>query len=158
MSSKENKGEREAMDRLLEELDTKGRVQHVGDQGDNCWVCQRRHPRYAFRADCSVRFFGPYQEVICLPGRTRNLSRGGLGLLVKHVFTVGEVVEAQLQLPGQPMMYTAGVIQFARYAGRGYHELGVALKFAGPKPVFSHDPDTALATLDWIKLPAQIPR
>jgi hypothetical protein len=144
--------DRETLDLLLEELDAKGRQQHVGENADDYWVCQRRHPRYAFRADCVVRFLsGGFTEVISLPGRTRNLSRGGLGLLVKHVFSITDPVEVQLQLPGQPIMYMAGLVQFVRYAGRGYHELGVALKSAGPKPVFSSNPGAAIQSLDWLR-------
>lgn len=144
--------ERETLDRLLEELDVKGRQQHVGENADAYWVCQRRHPRYAFRADCVVRFFsGSFTEVMSVPGRTRNLSRGGLGLLVKHVFSISDPVEVQLQLPGQPMMYMAGLVQFVRYAGRGYHELGVALRSAGPKPVFSGNPSAAIQSLEWLR-------
>lgn len=143
--------EREALDRLCEELDAKARNQHAGENSEDYWVCQRRHPRYAFRADCMVRFFSSdWSSVTALIGRTRNLSRGGLGILVRHVFKSGDPIEVQVQVPGQPTMFMAGLVQFARYAGRGYHELGIALKSAGPKPIFSVDPATALATLDWL--------
>lgn len=148
--------ERESLDRLLEELDIKARQQHVGEKADDFWVCQRRHPRYAFRAECVVRFLsGNSTEVISVAGRTRNLSRGGLGILAKHVFHIGDPVEVELQLPGQPRMYMAGLAQFVRYAGRGFHEIGIALRAASPQPVFSRNPIAAFQSLDWLRRPAQ---
>ncbi|MBI4578652.1 MAG: PilZ domain-containing protein [Planctomycetes bacterium] len=151
--------ERQTLDELLEELDTKGRQQHVGEQAEGYWVCQRKYPRYAFRANCTVRFLSPAgTEVVSLAGRTRNLSRGGLGILVKHVFRSGEAIEVELQLPNQPIMFMAGVVQFARYAGRGYHEVGIALKCAGRQPVFSSDPALALRNLDWLRSSIQATR
>jgi hypothetical protein len=146
--------DREALNALMEELDLKARQQHAGDKSEAYWVCQRRHPRYAFRADCVIRFLSPTHEVMTLPARTRNLSRGGLGLLARHVFHPGDPVEVELQLPNQPLMFMAGLIQFVRYAGRGYHELGIALKSAGREPVFSNNPVVALQTLEWMKRPA----
>ncbi len=145
--------DRDTLNGLLEELDTKARQQHAGENTEDYWVCQRRHPRYAFRADCMVRFLSPTGDVHTLVGRTRNLSRGGIGLLVRHVFQTGDAVEVELQLPNQPMMFMAGVIQFIRYAGRGYHELGIGLKTAGKEPVFSQNPSAALQKLDWLRRP-----
>lgn len=151
--------ERETLDRLLEELDIKGRQQQFNEQSNNCWVCQRRHPRYAFRADCVVRFLSSGSlEIVAITGRTRNLSRGGLGILAKHVFSVGDPVEVELQLPGQPKMYMAGPTQFIRYAGRGFHEIGIALRCAGAKPVFSHNPVAAYQSMEWLRRPEQIMR
>ena len=145
------KREREAINRLMEELDAKGQVINIGEMSSQALMCQRRHPRYVFRADCKVCFFlGPYHEVVSLPGRTRNLSRSGLGILIKRVFNKSEPVEVQVQLPRQPMMYMGGVAQFSRYAGRGYYELGIALKCVGKSPIFSDDPNVALATQEWI--------
>lgn len=144
--------ERETLDLLLEELDISGREQHAGETSEAYWVCQRRYPRYAFRADCIVRYFSPgHGKILSIAGRTRNLSRGGIGLLVRHVFAIGEPVELELQLPNQPKMFMAGLVQFIRYAGRGYHEFGMALKGAGAQPVFSHNPIVAIQTLDWLR-------
>jgi len=144
--------DRETLDRLLEELDVKGRQQHLGGASEDHWICQRRHPRYAFRASCVVRFLsGSFTEVLSVEGRTRNLSRGGLGILAKHVFSLGDPVEVEIQLPGQPRMFMAGLVQFARYAGRGYHELGIGLRTAGQQPVFSRNPEAACQSLDWLR-------
>jgi hypothetical protein len=148
--------DRDTLDQLIAELDAKGRQQHLGENSEEYWVCQRRHPRYAFRADCTVRYLtGAWDEVMVTKGRTRNLSRGGLGLLVKHVFCVGDSVEVELTLPNQPVMFMAGVVQFIRYAGRGYHEMGVALKSAGREPIFTKDPEAASQSLGWLKRPSQ---
>ena len=148
---------REALDQLIAELDAKARQQQVSKHSEQHPACQRRHPRYAFRADCTIRFIGQDQrEIVCLPGRTRNLSRGGLAILVNHVFTVGDPIEVELQLPSQPVMFIAGLIHFVRYAGRDYHELGIAIRCASPKPVFSSDPAAAMSTLDWMRYPTTV--
>lgn len=151
--------DRETLDRLLEELDIKGKQQHLGDKAADYWVCQRRHPRYAFRADCVVRFMSAgCTDVLSVTGRTRNLSRGGLGILAKHVFSIGDPVEVELQLPGQPKMYMAGLTQFVRYAGRGFHEVGIALRSAAGQPIFSHNPSAAYQSLDWLRPPIEAAR
>jgi len=156
MISYGEKREREAINRLMEELDAKGQMVHIGETGEQSVICQRRHPRHVFRADCMVCFFlGPYHEVVSLPGRTRNLSRSGLGILIKRVFNPGEPIEVQVQLPQQPMMYMGGVAQFSRYAGSGYHELGIALKCVGKSPIFSDDPNVAIAMQEWISTALQ---
>jgi hypothetical protein len=136
--------------RLLDELDIRSRHK-AGAEQDDYWVCQRRHPRYAFRADCVVRFMpaGSF-TVAAMPGRTRNLSRNGLGLLVGRVFTSGDPIEVEVTLPGQGTLFLAGRVRFCRYAGRGFHELGVLLKASSPEPVFSQSPTLAMRTIDWL--------
>lgn len=147
-----NDNDRQTLDRLLEELDVKGHQQHPGDTTEKYWVCRRRHPRYSFRASCVVRFVAPgTTQIISATGRTRNLSRSGLAILVKRVFSIGDPLEVEIQLPGQPVMYMGGLVQFVRYAGRGYHEIGVALRAAGRQPIFTAAPEVALDTLDWFK-------
>jgi hypothetical protein len=148
--------DRETLDRLLEELDVKGRQQHVGESAEDYWVCQRRHPRHTFRASCMVRFPSPgFTQILSVRGRTRNLSRGGLGIVVKRLFNVGDPVEVEVQLPSQPVMYMAGLVQFVRYAGRGYHELGITLRAASQQPVFSGGFENAWQSLDWLRRCAQ---
>ena len=147
--------EHEVLDRLLEELDSGAGGPSGGDDpGD--WSCQRRHTRCAFRTDCVIRLLSSRgTEVLAVSGRTRNLSRSGVSILLKHVCTVGDAAEVELHLPGQPTTFIAGLIQFVRYAGHGYHELGVAIRSAGPAPIFSHDPMSARQALNWLRPPAE---
>jgi len=141
----------EALDFLLDDLDVKSE-QKQGEDADNAyWVCQRRHPRHLFRVSCTIRFLaGGKSTVSALPGRTRNLSRSGIALLVRRVFAEGEPIEVEITVPKRPRTYMAGLITFCRYAGRGYYELGVELKVASPEPIFSRWPLLAIQTFEWL--------
>ncbi|GMU22915.1 MAG: hypothetical protein AMXMBFR13_29990 [Phycisphaerae bacterium] len=142
----------EVLDTLIDELDLKSENAHCADRTDDYWVCQRRHPRHPFRTTCRVRFFPVGSSAVsCLPGRTRNLSRNGVGLLVRRVFSMEEPIEVEISTPGRPKTFMAGLVRFCRYAGRGYHEIGVLLKAAGNEPIFSKNPSLSMETLDWLK-------
>lgn len=141
------------LNELLDELEIRAQQQHLGERSNEYWVCQRKYPRNPFRAACLVHFFLHGSSTVAnLSGRTRNLSRSGVGLLVRRVFRVGEPLEVELLVPDRPRMYLAGLATFCRYAGRGYHEVGVSLKAAGPEPVFSRDPIRALYEYDWLRV------
>ena len=138
---------------LLDELDTRASQQHAGISTDKSWVCHRRHPRYPFRAECVVRFFSQGTVTVTidkLTGRTRNLSRGGIGLVVRRVFNVGEPIEVEVDMPDRGRVFMAGLVGFCRYAGLGHHEVGVSLKTAGPEPTFSDNPMEALQSIEWL--------
>jgi len=140
------------LDGLIDELDVKAQSQHVGERSDQYWVCQRRHPRHPFRVQCKVRFPMPGSTTVTeLPGRTRNLSRNGIGLLVRRVFITGEVVEVEVLPPGRQPVHMAGVIRFCRYAGRGFHEVGIQLRAAGPEPIMSRNSSIPLGVLSWLR-------
>jgi len=138
---------------LLDELETRAQQQHLKKHSDSEWSCQRKHARNPFRAACNVHFFAQSSfAVASLKGRTRNLSRSGVGLLVRRVFRVGEPLEVEILVPDRTPMYMAGLVTFCRYAGRGYHEVGVALRAAGSKPVFSTNPSAAMEKHHWLRL------
>jgi len=141
------------LNRLLDELDIRAKSDLAKADDGAYWVCQRQYARYPFRMPCTVRFLPSGSFTVGeLPGRTRNLSRSGLGLLVRRVFAVDDPVEVQVNMPDRGPMYLAGLVRFCRYAGRGYHELGLTLKAASPDPVFSGSPVLARRTYDWLNL------
>jgi hypothetical protein len=145
----------EAINLLLDELEL--RANQDGSRSESRWVCQRKHPRSVFRAGCIVYFFPKGSATVTsLAGRTRNLSRTGVGLLVRRVFSGGEPVEVEIVLPDRPSMYLAGVVTFCRYAGRGFHEIGVFLKTAATEPIFFKNPLAAMETHPWL-VPQLVP-
>ena len=141
----------ESISSFLDELEDRARQRYDAERRKDHWVCHRRYPRHPFRAPCVARFLCKGSlDVTELPGRTRNLSRSGVGVLVRQVLAIGEALEVEVQAPNRLTMYVAGLVIFCRYAGRGYHEVGMSLKVAQSKPVFSNSPLTAMQSLDWL--------
>jgi hypothetical protein len=141
----------QALDYLLDELDVRAQKHTAEDAEDAYWVCHRKHPRHPFRVACTVRFMPSGSgSVAAMAGRTRNLSRGGLALLARRVFSLGDPIEVEVCLPDRPRMFMGGLVSFCRYAGRGYYELGVKLKAAASEPIFSSHPTLAVRALDWL--------
>ncbi len=142
--------EYQTLDTVLDELDVRSQ-RRPKEQDDDYWVCKRKHPRHPFRSTCTVRFMPSGSgTIVAMPGRTRNLSRNGLGLLVRRVFSPQEPIEVEVALPGRPRMFMGGLVRFCRYAGRGYYELGIELKAAASEPIFSSNPILAVRALDWL--------
>lgn len=121
---------------LLDELEHKARAGHPSRSSENHWVCQRRDPRHPFRTDCALRFMEEDGHTLTgVAGRTRNLSRNGLGLLTRRPFSAGEKVEVELAIPGRGSMFILGVVTFCRYAGQGYQEVGMSLQTVKPHAI-----------------------
>ena len=55
----------------------------------------------------------------------------------------------------RPPMYLGGLVTFCRYAGCGFHEVGVSLKAAQSQPIFSTGPVAAMESLDWLRADAK---
>ena len=141
----------QALDYLLDELDVRAQKPTAENAEDAYWVCQRKHPRHPFRAGCTVRFMPSGSgSVAAMPGRTRNLSRSGLAVLARRVFSPGDPIEVEVTLSGRPKMFMGGLVRFCRYAGRGYYEVGLELKAAASEPIFSSHPMLAVRALDWL--------
>lgn len=139
----------EALDILLNELDIMARhhaLSSAGQERDE----NRIHSRKPFRVGCTVRFLSPGKSrVLEMTGRTRNLSRNGVGLVTRRVFAIGEPIELEIALPGRPTTCMAGLVRFCRYVSHGWHEIGVELKTAGTNSVFRDGTIHALQILEW---------
>lgn len=152
--------ERSILEQVLKDLEAReARQLHMGEPATEYWEGRRQYPRHTFRVNCVARFLvAGSDQMLVLPGWTRNLSRGGLGLLVKGLCVTGDPVEVELQLPGMPKTYMAGLVQVVRFAGHGYHETGVSLRAVGQVPVFSSEPEAALASLSWLRASRRVPQ
>ena len=118
---------------LLDELESNARAQHPAGRKGGAWVCQRRDPRHPFRTDCVIHFYPADGAALATAqGRTRNLSRNGLGLLTRQTLAAGETVEVEVTVPARGTMFMLGVVTFSRYAGQSYHEVGLSLKTVKP--------------------------
>lgn len=146
-------GQTDGLNLLLDELDIQmtrhpaGNVRHTPGRA---WTCQRRHPRYPFRVNCTIYVLNEGADrVNAVEGRTRNLSSNGLSVLLARSLRNQEPVELVLHVPEQTSQYMAGLVTFCRYAGRGFHEVGVSLQGASNKPIFSSDPVKAARQFEW---------
>jgi hypothetical protein len=140
------------LDALLNTLDARARQAGAGESLVGERGCQRKSPRRPFRVGCTVRFLADGSTTVSeVVARTRNLSRCGMALLVKRVFTVGEPLEIEAEIPGRSTVFMAGVVAFCRYAAQGYYEVGGSLKTVDEKPVFSDNPSAAMEQYDWLR-------
>lgn len=141
----------ESLNSLLDELEARAQQQQSSqEQADDYWVCKRRHPRTPLRVRCRIRFLPPNKrEVMIVPGHTRNISRGGVGLLTRRMFRSGEAVEVEILVPDRSPMYMAGLVTFCRYTERGWHEIGVCLRVAGSTSIFADLPSAVSQTQTW---------
>jgi len=90
-----------------------------------------------------------HNPVIALTACTRNISCGGLGLLIKRVILRGQPVEILIQPPETPPIHFGGTVAICRYAGRGFHELGVRLHTSSTGPLFSVNRHAAIDAYPW---------
>jgi hypothetical protein len=140
------------LDSILDQLDIGSEQARSASDAQTERVCHRRAPRQSFRSRCVIRFLsGGFERIGELPGRTRNLSRGGVAVLVRRVFQKGDPVEVEIPVKGGGQRFLAGLVTFCRYAGRAYHELGIVLKVTGSVPVFSDRFEDAVDEYDWLE-------
>lgn len=146
------------LDRLLDELDRKSKQQSISRSVEGEWECRRTAPREAFRADCAVRFVPTgYTRVSEIRGRTRNLSRGGVGLLTRRPFNEQDALEVQVKVSPEKTLCLAGLVVSCRYAGHGHYEVGVSLKVAQETPVFTDDSSLLMSRYPWIRYEQETP-
>ncbi len=70
----------------------------------------------------------------------RNLSQGGVSVLVRRSFVPGEALEVEVTPPINNKTFLAGLIRFCRYVGNGYYEVGIEFKAVSSRTLFTSDP------------------
>ena len=78
---------------------------------------QRRHPRYRSDFPVTVTLFSGKGH-LRLGGRCRDLSEGGIGVLIAAELTLGEVAALAFSLPAMPQPWAVRAVLRHR---RGYH-------------------------------------
>ncbi len=131
----------ETLDRLSSDLAKRRRAK----------ANRRFRDRLPMQLDCVVCYIGQRtDEIATLPGRTRNISRSGIGLVTRRSFYEDEPIEVRIEPPNRSVMYMAGVVRFCRYILDGFYEIGVQLMVAGNAPVFSQDPVKSIRQIPWL--------
>ena len=80
---------------------------------------------------------------------SRNLSTGGIGLLLTRAMTRGEAVEVILD-KGTSKFFMAGLVAFCRQIEGEIHEVGVQFVAHSVKPIISGDMSKTLQQHDWV--------
>ncbi len=112
---------------------------------------RRKLERKELHVSCVVQFFGKSNFRTCaIGGRTRNISRRGMGILVKRCFYVGEPIEVWIQPQDRSPLHAAGLVRFCRYVVDGIFEVGIELMYAGDAPIFGDDATRAVEQLPWL--------
>ncbi len=109
-----------------------------------------RRPRHDLIGPCVFHYFtnagaSTGRERACL----RNISTGGVGLLVGRPTVRGEPVEVEL-VKGGSQLFLAGLVAHCRHIEGGIHETGVQLVTHSSSPIISGDPQAATRDLDWV--------
>lgn len=112
---------------------------------------RRRIPRKRLHVSCVVCFFGKSNFRTCtIGGKTRNISRRGMGILVRRSFYIGEPIEVWIQPQGRAPLHAAGLVRFCRYVVEGVFEVGIELMYAGDAPIFGEDASRVVEQLPWL--------
>ena len=114
----------------------------------------RKQQRRDIAQACTLRCFsGAGAALVCVDAATRNISTGGIGLLVRRPLVRGEAVEVDL-CNDERTLFLAGLVTFSRHVRGDVYDVGVQLVAHSNRSVleaeFSERPDwiaQALGTL-----------
>ncbi|MBI5765042.1 MAG: GGDEF domain-containing protein [Planctomycetes bacterium] len=99
---------------------------------------------------CKVATFTENFQTRSETGCVRNLSAGGMSLLMSRAVAEGQPVEAAIHLPDKSVVYMAGVVSHNRMVRANVHEVGIKVSTTSRQPIFSANPASALVNLPWL--------
>ena len=110
----------------------------------------RKQERKKIVLPCVVHHFtGTGTKMGVVRAATRNISTGGIGLLVDRPMARGEAVEVVLDRHASKHFF-AGLVSFCRRIDGTMHEVGVQFVLHSVTSIISEDPSEALRTYDWV--------
>jgi diguanylate cyclase (GGDEF)-like protein len=110
----------------------------------------RKQGRKRLTVPCVVHYFtGDGSEMRAEQAVTRNVSTGGVALLIARPLSRGEAVEVVLD-KGAAKLFLAGLVSFCRHIVGGTHEVGVQFVTHSVTPIIFADATKALQNLDWV--------
>ncbi len=85
-------------------------------------------------------------------GYLRNISTGGVGLLVSHPLGRGEPVELAISKSAdeEPSLFVGGLVAFCRHVRDGIYDAGVQIAVQSKEPIFKPDVSQPQQSLDWV--------
>jgi hypothetical protein len=110
----------------------------------------RKQERTKLVMPCVMHYFaGADGTMKAANAATRNISTGGISLLVERPMVRGEAVEVVLNR-GSVQLFLAGLVAFCRHIDRSLHEVGIQFVVHSVTPVISGDTPQALKKYDWV--------
>ena len=110
----------------------------------------RKQGRKKLTIPCVVHYFtGDGADMRAEQAATRNISTGGIALLLSRPLSRGEAVEVVLD-KGAAKLFLAGLVSFCRHIVGGIHEIGVQFVTHSVTPIIFADASDALQNLDWV--------
>ncbi|MHC4447206.1 MAG: sensor domain-containing diguanylate cyclase [Planctomycetota bacterium] len=110
----------------------------------------RKQDRQGLLSPCVLSILcGPSLELRSEQAFVRNISTGGIGLLVARRLVRGDLVEIALHRESSTL-YVAGLVAFCRHVEQTIHEVGVQIVNHARQPIFSHNPAAAIREADWL--------
>lgn len=111
----------------------------------------RKQNRMEMLTPCVIRLVaGPDLEVQDVHAYVRNISTTGIGVLTHHPMNRGDAIEVAIQLPGESLLYVAGLVAFCRHVKGPIHEVGAQLTAQAKTPIFSADLKAAVNQYGWL--------
>ena len=113
------------------------------------FINARKQKRYELLTPCVLSYLiSPRLELRSEDAFVRNISGGGIGLLVARALVRGDLVEVSIRQGDKPL-YAAGVVAFCRHIDGAIYEVGVQLADQAKQPIFARNPAAAIEELDW---------
>jgi diguanylate cyclase (GGDEF)-like protein len=110
----------------------------------------RKQGRKKLTVPCVVHYFtGDGTDMRAEQAATRNISTGGIALLIARPLARGEAVEVVLD-KGAAKLFLAGLVSFCRHIVGGIHEVGIQFVTHSVTPIIFADASEAMQNLDWV--------
>lgn len=126
-------------------------AERLNRQNPKRFVNMRKQERKEMLAPCVLAYFTETTlRINAENAYVRNISTGGIGLLVTRPLVRGEPVEVTITPHGKPFLYVAGTVAFCRHIEGVIYELGIQFAAHSKQPIFSRDPAGAVESLGWL--------
>ena len=85
-------------------------------------------------------------------GYLRNISTGGIGVLVSQPLDRGEPVEVAISKSAgdAPSLFVGGLVAFCRHVKQGIYDVGIQIVVQSKEPIFRSNVPPAELGLDWV--------
>lgn len=125
-------------------------ARQLNDREVDTFAGVRKQERKKITLACTVyHFTNADTEMPVDQGVARNLSTGGIGLLIARPLARGEAVEVVLD-KGTSKLFLAGLVSYCRHIVGSVHDVGVQFVAHSVTPIISGNASEALRKHEWL--------